>query len=463
MIKINDLIDSMSDDIVNATREIVKIKSVQSGPKPGMPFGEGINSALEYALNLSSSLGFRTVNVDGYMGYAEYGDEGEIVGVLGHLDVVPEGEGWLYPPYGAEVHDDKIFGRGTTDDKGPIIAALYGLKAIKDANLKLSKRVRIFFGTNEESGSKDVPYYLKKDEAPSAGFTPDGEYPIIYAEKGILTFKAVKRFEKRHEGTIEIKYIRGGSVPNVVPDHCEALLKAAGDKAAIIDRLDAYIKDKGCSITIKEDGENILLVSKGVSAHGSTPHLGKNAVMQLLMCLSGLDIGGDVKEYIDFFSKNIKDETNGRTLGIYLQDEIGELSCNVGNIKLDETGGEIYLNIRYPVTFKGSDVMDVFTQKANSAGITIEGMAEQQPLYYSKEHPLIKKLQKVYREQTGLEPYLLAIGGGTYAKEMPNTVAFGPLFPGKSNFCHQINEYIDIDDLILDAKIFSAAIYELAK
>lgn len=194
---LDQYVDILKDELVKSTQEIIKIKSTEGEPKPGMPYGEGPGKALEKALMIADSLGFKTKNVDGYVGYAEYGEGDEMVGVLGHLDVVPEGDGWDYPPYGAEIHDGKIYGRGATDDKGPIMASLYALKAIKDSGLKLSKRVRILFGTNEETGSKEIEYYLKHDEAPTIGFTPDANYPVIYAEKGITMFEVVKDFLKR--------------------------------------------------------------------------------------------------------------------------------------------------------------------------------------------------------------------------------------------------------------------------
>ena len=183
-------VEELRDEFLNSLVEILKINSVEGKKLPGMPFGEGPNEALEKALEICDDLGFTTVNLDGYVGYAEYGTGEDYVAVLGHLDVVPEGDGWIYPPYGAEIHDGKLYARGVMDDKGPIFAALYGLKAIKDLGLSLSKRVRIIFGTNEESGSHDMPYYVEREKQPVAGFTPDGMFPIINGEKetGLTAF-----------------------------------------------------------------------------------------------------------------------------------------------------------------------------------------------------------------------------------------------------------------------------------
>lgn len=465
MDKINEIVDSIKDSLVDDVRQIVSIKSTRDKPLKGMPFGEGVGKALDKALEISARLGFRTVNVDGYMGYAEYGEGSEIVGVLGHLDVVPEGDGWNYPPYGGELHGGRIYGRGAIDDKGPIISALYGLKAVKESALPLSKRVRILFGTNEENGSSEVPYYLKKEEAPTAGFTPDAEYPIIYAEKGILMFRAVKHISKRSATDISIRYLKGGNAPNMVPDYCEAEVGVGNDAAKkdVMNALSKFITATGYDITYEDKGGSIILKSKGVSAHGSTPERGKNAVIQLVMFLSGLDIDGDAEEYIDFFAYSVGTETNGKTLGMYLKDDTGELTFNLGVMDIDESHASASLNIRYPVTKSTDDVMDRFNEKAEPYGIEVKDMLDQHPLYFPQNTPLIVTLQKVYKEQTGLEPTLLAIGGGTYAKEMPGIVAFGPIFPGKPDLDHQANEYIEVDDLVMNAKVYGNAIYELAK
>ncbi|MDI3519650.1 MAG: succinyl-diaminopimelate desuccinylase [Caldanaerobacter sp.] len=462
---LNSYIDSMRDEIIKSVQELVRIKSVQDEPKPGMPYGEGVARALEKALEIAERLGFKTKNLDGYIGYAEYGEGEEMIAVLGHLDVVPEGDGWTYPPYGAEMHDGKIYGRGTVDDKGPIIAALYGLKAIKDAGLKLSKRVRIIFGTNEETGSHEIKYYLEHDEAPTMGFTPDAQYPIIHAEKGITMFNVVKDFNKK-PSRIVVKYIKGGERPNVVPGYCEARLKVEEEntKKEILNELEAFVRETGYDLKFEEKEGDLVIKSFGIPAHGSLPHLGKNAIMQLFLFLDRINLDeSDVKDFIHFFATNVGMETNGKTFGIYLKDETGELTFNVGTVSIDEDKGVLGLNIRYPVKHKYEDWMNIFEEKIKGQGMRIEDMLHQPPLYFPPDHPLIKILSKVYEEQTGQKAELLAIGGGTYAKEMPNTVAFGPVFPGKPELAHQADEYIEIEDLILNAKIYAHAIYELAK
>ena len=462
--ELNKLIDDMKEDIVKSTQEIIKIKSTESEAKPGMPYGEGVSNALECALNTAKRLGLHTVNLDGYVGYAEYGQGEDYVLALGHLDIVPAGDGWIYPPYGAEIHDGKMYGRGTTDDKGPIMATLFGLKAIKDANLPVSKRIRVLFGTNEETGSKELDHYLEKEKPPVAGFTPDADYPIINGEKGITIFDITKDFNSKSDGEKYIKYIRGGQVANMVPDYCEAGIISSNARS-IVKSLEEFTKDNDIKLSAVVNKNLIIIKSVGESAHGSLPELGTNAIMQLLAFLGTIDIGSnETSELIEFLNKNIGMETHGESFGVCLEDKnSGKLSFNVGTINMDRNSASITLNLRYPVTNKLEDMMDPFNKKINGTGLKIEKFVHQKPLYFSPDNPIIKTLQKVYTEQTGEEAKLLSIGGGTYAKEMPNIVAFGPMFPGEPDTIHKQNEYITIDNLIENAKIYAHALYELAK
>lgn len=461
---LNSKINELKDELIESVQGIIRIKSIEDEAKDGMPFGEGVSRSLDYALKIAEDLGFKTVNLDGHVGYAEYGEGEEYVAALGHLDVVPEGDGWKYPAYGAEIHDGKIYGRGTTDDKGPIIASLYGLKAIKELNLPLSKRVRIIFGTNEETGSKDIEHYLEYEKAPVAGFTPDADFPIINGEKGITIFDIVKSFEKQDKGEITIESIKGGVASNVVSSLCESRLKAKNPKK-ICDLIKENAEKHGIKAEVNMDNEEILLRVFGVSAHGSTPEKGVNAIMQSIKLLAMLNLpNGDLKDLLVFLDKNIGENVYGENFGIFLEDSVsGKVSFNVGVINLNSKEGRLTLNLRYPVTKTLEDMMNPFNKRIEGTGIKVENFEHQKPLYFSPDSPLIQTLQKVYKEETGKEGELISIGGGTYAKEMPNTVAFGPIFPGEPDVIHKPNEYIKIEDLILISKIYAKALYELAK
>lgn len=423
-----------------------------------MPFGEGIHKALLYCLQLSENLGFNTVNVDNMIGYAEYGHGDEMIAVLGHLDVVPEGEGWTYPPYAAEIHNGKIYGRGTTDDKGPTIGALYALKAVKDLNIPLKRRVRVFFGLNEETGSKCVKHYVDKgEEMPVAGFTPDAEYPIINAEKGIVTCKYTRKLSQH--GDLILKSIKGGIAANVVPDYAEAEIILPKNKLNLVKNA----ADNTEEIKIEEKECSVLIKSYGVSAHGSTPELGKNAVLQLMMFLGILDFTDDFKDYVDYFNKFMGRDVNGQGLGIYLKDNIsGKFTFNLGLISGNENELSLEINMRYPVTKSYEDFIDIFKEKMNLGKMEEIYLRHKKSLYVSPETWFIKKLQKIYEEQFGERAELISIGGGTYAKAMENVVAFGPIFKGQPMVEHKPDEYIEIDSLLKNVQVMAAAIKELA-
>lgn len=456
--KINDIKESLIED----TQKILRIKSVQEDGRPGMPFGKGINSALETMLGIGENMGFTTKNLEGYIGYIEWGQGDEIVGVLGHLDVVPEGDGWSYPSYGAEIHDGKIYARGALDDKGPIMAALYGMYALKEIGFKPEKRIRIILGTNEETGSADVEYYLEKDEKPTIGFTPDADFPVIYAEKGLTVFNITKMFTLSGESSIE--YIKGGQRANMVPDYCEVGIRAENIEE-IINKINAYAKSHKFDFTYEVKDKLLLLKSIGLSAHGSTPEVGRNAIMQAILFLNDEKICvGEVGDAIRFLAEKIGLQTMGENFGVCLQDDVsGFLSFNVGTIEANGDSITVSLNLRYPVTKTFDDMMKPFEETLKSSGFKVEELEHQEPLYFSKEHKLIKILSKVYEEQTGDKAELLAIGGGTYAKEMPNIVAFGPIFPGKPDLDHQPDEYIEVDDLLKITQIYAHAIKELTE
>lgn len=461
---LNLRIDEMREDIIRTTQELVRIKSLEGEPKPGMPFGEDVAKALQCALDNAEKLGLKTVNVDGYVGYAEIGEGEDYVAALGHLDIVPEGDGWIHPPYGGEIHDDKIFGRGTLDDKGPIVACLYGLKAIKDSNLPLSKRVRVIFGTNEETGSNELHYYLQKEKPPVAAFTPDANFPIINGEKGITTFNIVKDVKVMPQGDYAIEYLRGGVAPNMVPDYAEALIVTT-NTINLVDKLNGFAKVNGYDMKAEVNENKVIIKSVGVSAHGSTPELGKNAIMQIITFLNELTLGDDcISTAIKFLANYVGMELHGESFGVLLEDkDSGKLSFNLGKINIDGSKIVVTLNLRYPVTKTLEDMMTPFNRTIENTGFTIENFTHQEPLYFSPDNPLVKTLQKVYSEQTGKEGTLISIGGGTYAKEMPNTLAFGPTFPGDPDVIHKPNEYVVIEDLIQMTKIYTHALYELAK
>ncbi len=432
---LNKIVDIYKEQLIKSTQELVSIPSVKGEPQEGKPFGQDINRALEYALKLGEKLGFLVGNVDGYAGFIEFGRGKETLGILAHLDVVPEGEDWTYPPFGGEIHDGKIYGRGAIDNKGPAIAALYAMKAVMESGVPVNKKVRLILGTDEESGWEDMDYYFKNQPMPDFGITPDANYPVIHAEKGIVHVELSKEFGSGGSGS-SILSIKGGSRANMVPDSCTCSLK---------------------------EGEN--LSAEGVSAHGSTPERGVNAISKVLRALEERGLGDNpMDEFARDLIRLIGEDTTGKNLGIDYSDDVsGHLTLNLGVIDVNTERGKAILDIRYPVKYNEEDILSQIGKSLEGTGIEAKVLHGQKPLYVPKDHFLVETLSRVYSEQTGqhLEP--LAIGGGTYARALNTGVAFGAVFPGKAELAHQKDEYIEIEDLILNAKIYAHAIAELVK
>lgn len=434
---LDKIIDIYKDKLIKSTQELIAIPSVKGEAKQGMPFGEEINRALEHALKIGEKLGFLVGNVDGYAGFIEFGQGSETLGILAHLDVVPPGDGWTYPPFGGQIHDNKIYGRGAIDDKGPAMAALFAMKAVMEAGVPVNKKVRLILGTDEESGWEDMDYYFKNQPMPDFGITPDANYPVIHAEKGIVHIELYKEFNSESADKSPIVSIKGGSRANMVPDSCIC-----------------YLKDKEKPLNVE-----------GVSAHASMPEKGQNAIAKMLDLLNSRGLGdNDIDNFVKDLNRLIGFDTTGEGLGINLSDDVsGNLTLNLGVIDIDRNRGRAIIDIRFPVKYSQEEIMDVIEQRLNNTGIEAKVLHGQDPLYVPKDHFLVKTLSRVYKEQTGQDLEPMAIGGGTYARALKTGVAFGAVFPGKPELAHQKDEYIEIDDLILNAKIYAHAIAELVK
>ena len=463
-------IENLKEDLINETCNIVRIPSVYSNKsKENMPFGEEINNALEYILKLGKKLGFRTKNINGYCGYIEFGEGDELLGIIGHLDVVPIGEGWEQDPFKAEIYNGKIFGRGTIDDKGPVMAALYAMKAVMDLS-KVNKRVRLILGTNEENDWKCIDYYKEHEEWPTIGFSPDAGFPCIYAEKGIETIYFENEYLITNNTGLKIKSIDcKNNAINVVPKYCKVEIEVDTNKYdlnQICKDIEKYSVENEFNITINKNKETILeFVATGISAHAAHPDLGLNAISMMILTLSYLFEKYEIKISIfEFFKDKIRMEYDGKSAGLKIQDESGIFTLNVGDFKLEDGKIKFGVNLRVPVETAFEDVENKFYNLIeNYENVKLVVGRKQDPLYISKDNYLVKTLTSIYNKITGRNEGPIAIGGGTYARAFKNVISFGPNFPGEKDMCHQIDEFIKIDNLILTSKIYAEAIYELAK
>ena len=467
---LDNIIDNLKNDIVKTTQELIKIPSVYSkSDDNSKPFGKNVNSALEYMLDLGKKLGFRTKNIDGYCGYIEFGEGDELVGIIGHLDVVPEGTGWTFPPFSATISDGKIFGRGAIDDKGPMVASLYAMKAVMD-NYKLNKRVRLIIGLNEENDWKCIDYYKKHEEAPTVGFSPDADFPCIYAEKSILSCYIKQNYTTNNSDKIKIKEINcNNNALNVVPKFCSLVLETNEKEINIndlIETLKHYIQENSFEIDIyKLSSNEVKLTSYGVGAHAAHPDSGINAISRLLVILAlTFDYYNCNLELLDFFNKYVNTEYDGKSLGISFKDESGNLTLNVGDFSLENNILKIGMNLRIPINTSISDIENSFNILcSNYNNIEFETTSTEDFLYVPKDNKLVQTLCKIFNEETNSKAEPIAIGGGTYARAFKNCISFGPNFPGHKDMCHQTDEFVEIDNLILACKIYTKAIIKLGK
>lgn len=451
------LIEQKQDALLESLQKCIQIPSLYQEDDSGYPYGEPVHRCLEYMLKLSNSLGFRTYNMDNQVGWAEYGEGEEMVAVLGHLDVVPEGDGWSVPPYEGRIVDGRIYGRGTMDDKGPTVAALYSLLALKESGLPLKRRIRVIFGLNEETGSADMKYYASHGgENPVMGFTPDGEYPVINGEKGLINEGYTCKYEQT--GDLQIKEIWSGMAHNIVPDYAWAAFTCS---AALAQEIAAKTAEK-ISCTVTEDG--IKVEASGIGAHGGTPHEGENAIGRLLLFLAQLPIEGQAGTAIRFLAEKLGMEWDGQSMGIAMADEVsGPLTMNLGTIRADANALEVKMNYRYPVTKTFEDCGPIVSGAFEAAGFEMTWVSRKNRLYMPPESELVQRLMKVYTDCTGdTTAAPKSIGGGTYAKMLPNVVAFGPIFPGDEVREHKPDEFMEISRLLDNANILAEAMYALA-
>jgi succinyl-diaminopimelate desuccinylase len=429
---IHSLIDHYKADIITNSQKIIAIESVESSPTIEYPFGRAVAEGLEFLLALGRGLGFTTKNLDNYVGYIEAGSGREIFGVLGHVDVVPAtGSGWNFDPFGGVIHDGKLYGRGALDDKCALVASLYAMKIALESGHRPQKRIRLIIGTNEETGWECIRYYLKKEEEPGFAVSPDADFPVINGEKGALTFKVTKKFAKNNE----VLFLEGGLSANVVPAECTASIRKAGR-----------------SYTIKTSGK---------AAHAATPELGINAVSKMFENLNTARFEHDeVVAFIKLYNQVLGFDLNGVKMGLNARDDVsGSPTVNVGRVLINRKQIEMLINIRRPFCLDKDYLVNHIKALYTDKGFEVSVERDFREIYHSAESCQVQKLLAIYREVTGdsiSKPQV--IGGATYARALKNAVAFGPLFPGRIDTAHQVDEHISISDLIALTEIYVKAI-----
>lgn len=461
---LNDLIETYHNDIVETTKKLICHPSLYEEGQEGSPFGVPIEKALEEVLSIAEGMGFEVKNHEGYVGTVQLGSEGKQIGILTHIDVVPPGEGWTYPPFEGTIEDGKLYGRGSLDDKGPMVAALFAMKAIKESGLPIKNHVRHIIGTDEESGfMRGLKYYLEKEEAPWGGFSPDAEFPVIHAEKGILRFRVTDSWEKPESTTgLKLLCVNGGTKVNIVPAYAQAIVNGGENIEEILKGCqEKFSKKDSISFRVIENGWKIE--AKGQGGHSSQPWNGENAINILLEYLQMLPLTTNA---LSVFAKKIEnlfgDGYRGEKLGVACEDKLsGILTLSLGVLKIDETGGEATIEIRYPIHASDEVIQKTLRVACENNQVLLDIYQDKKHIYLPVQAPLVRKLLEVYQNVTGRNEEPVVIGGGTYCRAANNFVAYGPVFPGQRELAHEPDEYIGIDDLILSAKIYAQAIYTL--
>ncbi len=411
----------LKENIENYKKDLKKLISFETylTSRDDYP-NQAQKNALEYIKTLSEKDGFKSyIDPQGYYGYIEIGEGEELIGLLAHLDVVPPGDinEWNSNPFDMHEVDGKLIGRGTSDDKGPFMLVYYLLKEYKDK--PLNKRIRIIFGTDEESAWRGINKYNEFEESVTIGFTPDASFPVAFQEREIIQIKLTSIGS-------DVLTLKGGVAPNVVPNFAE------------------FKMDE--KITIEE----------GIAAHAMDPSKGVNAISKLVS-----NIAYNIHPIIDFIKNEIKLEYNGETLlGKLIKDEYITQTCNLGLVNIDGKGSEIILDFRIPSVITGKQIYEIINKKIKLSypNIKSEIYKNNGVVNMDKNSKLIKDMTMAYKEVIGdkLEP--VTASGGTYAKAMKNTVAYGPLFPWNEHSEHKVNEYIIIEDYIKAYEIYRVLI-----
>ena len=458
--------------MLNDLKELIAIESVMGAPCESAPFGAGPRAALDWFLNKARSYGLKTGELDGYCGWAEYGEGDKMIGMLCHLDVVPaDSAGWSHPPFEAVIENGRIYGRGAADDKGPAVACLHVLKNLREQGALTGVRVRVIVGCNEENGSACMKYYREHGQLPDVNLVPDSDFPVINSEKTI--YQTEYSLDAGRYIRANLLSIKAGSRPNVVPSYAEMtvkpngelekFIKAAGGTADLFREMPVAgnIVTDGHSFDdygISFDGRNYTVFAKGVAGHAMEPEKGDNAVAKLFSFLAALTEDETVQKIYSLLLSPLAPEK----LGVFCEDAAsGCLTLNVGTASFSGDKLTFSLDMRCPVCCDTGRLTSVLSEKLGGGEFVTIHFAPY--LYIDENSPLVKTLLSVYTKVTGNEGYAVQTGGGTYARELPSSIAFGATFPQTETNIHNVDESYPVEHLFMLEKIYREAVSALTE
>lgn len=432
MMDFKEVINRNFNDYTHALDELVQVESVEGNSEVNAPFGKGPRKALDRVLKIAEKWGFDTYHCDHAVGYAEWvndPDTDEYVGVLGHVDVVPAGTGWDSDPFKLTIIDNMMYGRGVLDNKGPALASLFALKLLKESGVSYGKNIRVIFGTNEESGSKDIPFYLKNNEPPMYGFTPDSQFPAVYGEKGVVSV----RFSNTFTTDPSIQSIEGDFISSSVPDKARLCLKNG--------RVTEY---------------------SGIRAPSNEPQLGKNALTLLAdKNKSSVHLKKEEKELFRWISDIYHEKHHGEGLVSGDVDD-WEIQITPYTLQFNDRRAVFELSLRYSVEKTEKEIVALI-KRCTPRDVSIEIIRSFPPIVFDRKHPMLSTMKEVYEEVSGLDGEPLITTGATYARFMPNIIAFGPSFPGQIGIAHNSNEWMAVNDMKMTIEIYAKVMDKLLK
>lgn len=439
-----DITNQVKDEFLTSLKTLISYPSVLHEGENGTPFGQAIQNVLEKTLEICRGLGFTTyLDPKAYYGYAEIGQGAELLAVLCHLDVVPSGDeaDWRTPPFEATIKDGWIFGRGVQDDKGPSMAALYAVKALLDSGVEFKKRVRFIFGTDEETLWRCMGRYNELEETATLGFAPDSSFPLTYAEKGLLQVKL-------HGPGSEQLDLEAGAAFNVVPGK-------ASYQGELLEQVVAGLQ--AASFDYEQNDQQVTVL--GLPKHAKDAAEGINAIVRLATVLQPLQ----AHPALAFIAEAVgEDATGSRLFGDISDEPSGRLSFNIAGLTLNSEKSEIRIDIRIPVLADKDQLVAQLAEIAGRYQLDYEEFDYLAPLYVPKDSELVSTLMAIYQEKTGDTSPAMSSGGATFARTMPNCVAFGALFPGVEQTEHQANERASLEDLYRAMDIYAETIFRLA-
>ncbi len=464
-LKVEEFIQKSLEGMKREIGMLVSHASVYDRSSSGekQPFGEGAAKALEAFLRLAEEMGMEPRNFDGYAGDVTIGHGKKMIGILGHIDVVDVTDGWETPPFQVVEKDGNLYGRGTSDDKGPLVCCLYAMKYVMEENLlPESHSIRLIVGADEEEEYRCINYYLQKVErVPDLGFIPDANFPLIYAEKGLIDFDMGFLSGKAERCQADVLELQGGHARNIVPADARCRIAVPEDGRERVLRCLKQVSE----LQIRETADGFELLAEGVSCHAMNPEKGSSAIGKLLCGMKESGLCFSIQPFLDKYAELIGRSFDGSLLGCAMHDDIsGDLTMNVGTISMKGDMVEMKANVRYPVSDSYDEIRERMIRPLEKAGFHYKEILAMDPLYVEKNGPIVRALMEAYREVTGdFENDAMAIGGATYARFLPCSVSFGPLFPWEQELAHEDNEYISVESLKKIVEIYIRALKKLIR